>query len=51
VLASGALPAREAIRWVLNESYVEAVLFGASSTANIKSTVSLIEEYRPARWN
>ncbi|HTI31110.1 MAG TPA: hypothetical protein VL405_03190 [Sphingomonas sp.] len=50
VLASGALPAREAIRWALNEPYVEAVLFGASSAANIKSTVSLIEEYRPARW-
>lgn len=50
VLASGALPAREAIRWALDEPYVEAVLFGASSSANIKSTVSLIQEYRPARW-
>lgn len=51
VLASGALPAREAIRWVLEEPYVEAILFGASSAANIHSTVSLIHEFSPSRWD
>lgn len=44
VLASGALPPREAIEWVTQEPYVKSILFGASSRANIKSTVSLIRE-------
>ncbi|RAK66494.1 hypothetical protein [Phenylobacterium kunshanense] len=44
VLASGAIPAREAIEWVVNEPYVESILFGASSRGNIESTVSLIRE-------
>jgi len=44
VLASGALPPREAIEWVTREPYVKSILFGASSRANIKSTVSLIRE-------
>ncbi|RDE07402.1 hypothetical protein [Sphingomonas aracearum] len=41
-LASGALPAAEAIEWVTGERYVEAILFGASSAANIRNTVDLI---------
>ena len=45
VLASGALPAREAIEWIVNEPHVESILFGASSRANIESTVKLIREY------
>lgn len=44
VLASGAIPPREAIDWVVNEPYVESILFGASSRANIINTVSLINE-------
>jgi hypothetical protein len=44
VLASGAIPPREAIEWVCNEPYVESILFGASSRRNIESTVSLIHE-------
>ncbi len=44
VLASGAVPAREAIEWVVNEPYVESILFGASSRGNIENTVSLIRE-------
>lgn len=44
VLASGAIPAREAIEWVVNEPYVESILFGASSRGNIESTVALIRE-------
>jgi hypothetical protein len=45
VLASGAIPAREAIDWIVNEPHVETILFGASSRANIESTVRLIREY------
>jgi hypothetical protein len=45
VLASGGIPAREAIEWVVNEPYVESILFGASSRHNIEATVGLIEEY------
>ena len=45
VLASGAIPAREAIEWIVNEPHVETILFGASSRSNIESTVRLIREY------
>jgi hypothetical protein len=44
VLASGALPPREAIEWVVSEPYVQSILFGASSRANIENTVRLIRE-------
>ncbi|HWK41470.1 MAG TPA: hypothetical protein VNR60_06025 [Croceibacterium sp.] len=49
VLASGGIPAREAIEWVVNEPYVESILFGASSRANIENTVALIREYDAAK--
>src|SRR5690606_25901241 len=49
VLASGGIAAREAIEWVVNEPYVESILFGASSRANIETTVSLIREYDAAK--
>jgi predicted aldo/keto reductase-like oxidoreductase len=49
VLASGALPPREAIEWVTNEPYVESILFGASSQRNIENTVALIREADTAR--
>jgi hypothetical protein len=45
VLASGAIPAAEAIEWVVNEPYVRSILFGASSERNIRSTVGLIERF------
>jgi hypothetical protein len=44
VLASGAIPAREAIDWVLDEPYVQSVVFGASSRRNIETTIRLINE-------
>lgn len=44
VLASGAIPPREAIEWIVNEPYVQSILFGASSRQNIETTVRLIEE-------
>lgn len=45
VLASGAIPAAEAIEWVMKEPYVQSILFGASSERNIRSTVGLIERF------
>jgi hypothetical protein len=51
VFASGAIPAKEAIDWVLREPFVQSVLFGASSRQNIASTGKLIrdcDDLRPA---
>lgn len=45
VLASGAIPPREAIEWVMGESYVKSILFGASSRRNIENTVEIIREF------
>ena len=45
VLGSGSIRPREAIEWVVNEPYVESILFGASSRANIVNTIELIREY------
>lgn len=45
VLGSGAIEPREAIEWVVNEPYVTSILFGASSRANIESTISYIREF------
>jgi hypothetical protein len=49
VFASGGIPAREAIEWVTNEPYVESIVFGASSRANIDNTVALIREFDGAK--
>jgi len=49
VLASGAIPPREAIEWVANEPYVASILFGASSRQNIDSTVRIIRELDAAK--
>jgi hypothetical protein len=48
VFASGAIPAREAIEWVCALPNLESIVFGASSRANIASTVNLVREYWPA---
>lgn len=47
VYASGAIAPREAIEWVSQLPNLESIVFGASSRANIASTVSLVEEYWP----
>ncbi|HMC16108.1 MAG TPA: hypothetical protein VKI18_10780 [Albitalea sp.] len=44
VLASGALSPREAIEYVCKQPRIEAIVFGASSRANIRQTKSLIDE-------
>lgn len=49
VFASGGISPREAIEWVTGEPYVESIVFGASSRANIENTVALIREYDSKR--
>lgn len=49
VYASGAIPPREAIEWVCGLPNLESIVFGASSRANIASTVSLVNEFWPQR--
>lgn len=44
VLASGALPAREALQYVCGQRNIESIVFGASSRANIRQTVQVIRE-------
>lgn len=48
VFASGAIPPAEAIQWVMNEHYVQSILFGASSERNIRNTVDLVDRYSMA---
>lgn len=45
VFASGAIPPREAIEWVCGLPNLESIVFGASSRANIASTVRLVDEF------
>jgi hypothetical protein len=44
ILASGAIPAREAIAYVCRQRNIESIVFGASSRANIYETSRLITE-------
>lgn len=44
VLASGAIPPREAVEYVCGLPKVESIVFGASSRGNIQQTKSLIDE-------
>jgi len=45
VLASGAIPAEEAIQWVCERPRIESIVFGASSRGNISQTIELINKY------
>lgn len=45
VLASGAIPAREAIEYVCGQPKMEAIVFGASSRGNIREVRTLVDEY------
>jgi hypothetical protein len=47
VFASGAIEPREAIEWVCSLPNVEAIVFGASSSANIRRTRDLVAECWP----
>jgi len=44
VLASGAIPPREAIEWVCSLDGLDSIVYGASSPANISNTKMMIEE-------
>jgi hypothetical protein len=44
VLASGALPPREAIEYVCAQKNIRSIVFGASSRGNIRQTKQLIDE-------
>lgn len=44
VFASGALPPREALEYVCRQPKIEAIVFGASSRANIRQTRQLVDE-------
>jgi len=44
VLASGAIPAREALDWVCNLEGLDSIVFGASSAANIRQTKQIIDD-------
>ncbi|OBI41640.1 hypothetical protein [Mycobacterium colombiense] len=44
VLASGAIPPREAIEYVCRQPQIQSIVFGASSRANIQQTKSLIDD-------
>ena len=45
ILASGAVPARDAVEYVARFPSIESVVFGASSRRNIEHTVRLLEEF------
>lgn len=45
VYASGAIPADEAIAWVCEQPNLEAIVFGASTRANIRNTRELVDAY------
>ena len=45
VLASGGIPAREAVEYVCGLSTVKSIVFGASSKQHIIDTKKLIEKY------
>lgn len=49
VLASGAIPPREAIQYVCGQPRIESIVFGASSRANIRQTKALIDELSAGR--
>jgi len=45
VLASGAIPVKEAIDWACELKGLQSIVFGASSAANIRQTRDLIEQH------
>lgn len=47
VFASGAIPPREAMEYVCRQDAIQAIVFGASSRGNIRSTVTLAGEFWP----
>jgi hypothetical protein len=44
IFASGAIPPREAIKYICNQPKIKSIVFGASSRGNIEQTKMLIDE-------
>lgn len=47
VMASGAIPPREAIEWVCARPNIQSIVFGASGASNIRSFRKMVDAY----WN
>lgn len=45
VFASGAIEPDEAISWICERPGIQSIVFGASSSRNIRSTISLVERH------
>ena len=45
ILASGAVPPEEAVKYISSLKGVDSVLFGASSKANILNTKNLLDQF------
>ena len=45
ILASGAVPPKEAVEYVASQKNIRSIVFGASSKAHIQETKDLIEHY------
>lgn len=48
VFASGAVPPKEAIKWISEQENVQSIVFGASSRSNIRNTKELVDLYWPS---
>ena len=44
ILASGAVPPKEAVEYVANQKNIRSIVFGASSKAHIEETKRMIEK-------
>lgn len=47
VLASGAIPPRDAIEWVCSQPNVQSIVFGASNRSHIRAIKELVDDYWP----
>jgi hypothetical protein len=47
VLASGAIPPREALEWIAAQENISAIVFGASSRKNIRDTKAIVDGLQP----
>lgn len=45
IFASGAIPPKEAVKYVCSQKKIESIVFGASTKAHIQQTKELIENY------
>ena len=48
ILASGAVPPKEAVEYVASQKNIRSIVFGASSKAHIKETKDMIDSMKGA---